>query len=150
MAAPVNIHATALVVGDRGILIRGPSGAGKTTLALALAARAVAAGRFAALVGDDQLMARAVGGRLVCRAPASIAGLAEVRGRTPRLVAHVPACVVDLAVSLVPPHEAPRYAEPESGTVAGCAVPAMLLCERNVEGALPALASWLFLPPFCR
>ena len=150
MADAINIHATVLVVGDRGILIRGPSGSGKTTLALALAASAAAAGRFAALVGDDQLMAHPVAGRLVCRAPESIAGLVEVRGRTPLPVAHVSACVVDLAVSLVPPHEAPRYAEPEAATLAGCTVPVMRLSALNVESTLPALASWLLLPPFCR
>ncbi|RWH23488.1 MAG: HPr kinase/phosphorylase, partial [Mesorhizobium sp.] len=31
-----NIHATAILIGDRGVLITGPSGAGKTTLALTL------------------------------------------------------------------------------------------------------------------
>ncbi|TIX38552.1 MAG: HPr kinase/phosphorylase, partial [Mesorhizobium sp.] len=33
---PENIHGTAILIGDRGILITGPSGLGKTTLALAL------------------------------------------------------------------------------------------------------------------
>ncbi|MBX3568138.1 MAG: HPr kinase/phosphorylase [Rhizobiaceae bacterium] len=146
---PENIHATALVVGDRGLLITGRSGAGKTALALALIARATAAGRFAALVSDDRLLASAHAGRLVVRPPDSIAGLVEVRGRTPAPIAHAPVAVVDLVVSLLEA-EAPRYAEPESTAVAGCAVAHLRLAERSVEAAMPALASWLSLPPFSR
>ncbi|MCF3643194.1 HPr kinase/phosphorylase, partial [Rhizobium sp. TRM95111] len=35
MAGPVNVHATAIVVATTGIVFVGPSGAGKTRLALA-------------------------------------------------------------------------------------------------------------------
>ncbi len=45
-----NIHGTALVLGDRGILVTGPSGSGKTTLALALVGHFCTHGRFARLV----------------------------------------------------------------------------------------------------
>lgn len=147
MTRPQNIHATALVAGDRGVMIMGRSGAGKTALALALIARATAAGRFAALVSDDQLLASTHAGRLVVVPPDSIAGLVEVRGRTPAPIAHARAAVIDLVVSL---GEAPRYAEPESTAVAGCLVAHLRLAERDVEAAMPALASWLSLPPFSR
>lgn len=144
----MNLHATALVVGDRGLLLTGASGAGKTTLALALLARAQAAGRFAALVSDDRVIARSVNGRLLCAPPATIAGLVEIRGRVPLATRHLPGAVVDLIVDLVPPDEAPRYAEPAFETLAGCSLPLLRLERRNVEGAMPALASWLSLPGF--
>jgi serine kinase of HPr protein (carbohydrate metabolism regulator) len=58
----------------RGALIEGPSGSGKSDLAL----RALAAGFR--LVADDRVIAFASGGRLFGRAPRVLAGLIEQRG----------------------------------------------------------------------
>ena len=52
------LHATAVIHGDSGVLILGPSGSGKSALALALIARASDAGLFGALVGDDRVYVR--------------------------------------------------------------------------------------------
>jgi serine kinase of HPr protein (carbohydrate metabolism regulator) len=133
----MNHHATALVLGDRGVLIRGRAGAGKTTLALALVEMCRAKGRFARLVSDDQVLLEARGGRLVCRAPESIAGLAEYRGMGPGRVEFEPGMVVDLVVDLVERGSAPRYPERETVTVAGCEVPFLVLPEHEIAG--PAL-----------
>ena len=58
MSGPENtsIHASAVLVGDRAVLIRGPSGAGKSRLAfdLILAGRAGQI-QTALLVGDDRV-----------------------------------------------------------------------------------------------
>ncbi len=78
--SPVNIHATALVVGERGVLIAGASGSGKSRLAMDLLQAARSRGRFAALVSDDQVMLRRVDDRVIAVAPHSIRGLIEVRG----------------------------------------------------------------------
>ena len=55
-AADASVHASAVLVGNRAVLIRGPSGAGKSRLAfdLILAGRA---GQIppAVLVGDDRV-----------------------------------------------------------------------------------------------
>lgn len=51
----VCVHGTAAVVGEAGVLIRGASGAGKSSLALALVDAAAARGLFARLVGDDRI-----------------------------------------------------------------------------------------------
>jgi serine kinase of HPr protein (carbohydrate metabolism regulator) len=142
------MHATALVVGDRGILIRGASGSGKTALALALAARAGASGRFAALVADDQVLLEARRGRLVCLAPATIAGLVEVRGRSPQAVAFEPVAIVDLIVSLVEPADAPRYREERLEAILGIGTPSLVLAGRAAEIAVMAVSSWLGLRPF--
>ena len=70
------VHATAVLVGADGVLIRGASGAGKSALALALIERG------ARLVADDRAAcsppATAASSR---RAPAAIAGRIELRGR---------------------------------------------------------------------
>lgn len=68
------IHASAVAIGGNAVLLRGPSGCGKSDLAL----RLIDAG--ARLVADDQSELRREGDAVVVRAPATIAGLIEVRG----------------------------------------------------------------------
>lgn len=138
-----NVHATALVVGDRGVLIRGRSGSGKSSLALALVARCRAEGRFARLVADDRIDLAAANGRLLARAPAAIAGLCEVHGLGPHPVAHEPHAVIDLVVNLVPADQARRYSEDLTDSILGCMLPALALDERNQVSALAAVFAWL-------
>ena len=76
----MTIHATCVVIGEAGVLIRGPSGGGKSRLAQELLAAAEAVGRFARLVSDDRTALAARHGRLVARSVAAIAGQIEVRG----------------------------------------------------------------------
>ena len=68
------IHATCVAIAGRGVLIAGRPGAGKSDLALRLIDRG------AALVSDDYTELRLSAGRLLARAPATIAGRMEVRG----------------------------------------------------------------------
>ena len=70
----VLVHATAVAIDGRAVLLRGPSGAGKSDLAL----RLIDAG--ARLVADDQSELLRRGDACMVRAPATIAGLFEVRG----------------------------------------------------------------------
>ncbi|MDX8540022.1 HPr kinase/phosphorylase [Mesorhizobium abyssinicae] len=147
-AKPENIHGTAILIGERGVLITGASGAGKTTLALTLIDHCRARGLFSRLVGDDRLLAMAYGGRLVCRVPASIAGLAEVPGFIPRPLPFEPGAVIDLNVRLVPQAEMARFQEEIREPVAGCPVPRVDLAERNAATALPAVMARLSIAPF--
>ncbi len=68
------IHATCVAIGGRGVLIAGPSGSGKSDLALRLIDRG------AVLVSDDYTSTKRVGAVLEARAPTNIAGRIEVRG----------------------------------------------------------------------
>ena len=122
MRAPAgwsSLHATAVVVGESGLLLRGPSGAGKSALALALIARARETAIFAALVGDDRIFVRARGGRLLARGVAGFEGLAERRFEGVVAVAHEPRAVARLVVDLAGrgqsaprmPRESDRIAE---------------------------------------
>ncbi|MGI6244309.1 MAG: HPr kinase/phosphorylase [Pseudochelatococcus sp.] len=102
------VHATAVVIGETGVLIRGRSGSGKSTLARRLIARAACGGRFARLVSDDRVRLTAVHGRLVAESVAAIAGLLEVRGVGIIAVPHEPAAVVGLVVDMeMPPERLP-------------------------------------------
>lgn len=81
MSETRNIHATGLVLDGVGLIVRGPSGAGKSLLALELIDEWEARGRAAKLVSDDRVDIVVDGETLLMRAPKSIEGLAELRGR---------------------------------------------------------------------
>jgi serine kinase of HPr protein (carbohydrate metabolism regulator) len=79
-SSPIHIHASAVALGENGVLIRGPSGAGKSSLALALVEAGRRQGDFARLVGDDRLALRISGGRALVSPHRALTGLAEWRG----------------------------------------------------------------------
>ena len=68
------VHASTVAVDGRAVLITGPSGSGKSDLALRLLDRGFT------LVSDDQTIVRREGSRLVASAPPNIAGKLEIRG----------------------------------------------------------------------
>lgn len=119
------IHASAVLVGSRAVLIRGAAGAGKSLLAFAL----IAAGEsgalpFARLVGDDRVHVEAAHGRLLVRPAATLAGLIELRGVGIRRIPHEPVAVVSLVVDLGTT-DVDRLPGPESASteVAGVVLP---------------------------
>jgi serine kinase of HPr protein (carbohydrate metabolism regulator) len=104
--SPMNptIHASAVLVGARAVLIRGPAGSGKSKLVLELL-QAAAAGRlpFARLVADDRAQVEPFHGRLLVRPAEALAGLLEVRGLGIRSVEAEPVAVVGLVIDLAAP-----------------------------------------------
>ena len=99
-AARANVHGTAIVLGTRGFLITGPSGIGKSRLALACITAARQAGHFAALVADDRVDLRLEHDRIIARCPPSIHGLIEIRGLGIRRLSYEPVALVGLVVDL--------------------------------------------------
>ena len=95
------IHATAVLAGTRAVLIRGPAGSGKSSLAFALI-RAAEWGAlpFARLVGDDRVHVDAAHGRLLVRPAQTILGLIEIRGLGIRRLPYEPVAAVGLVVDL--------------------------------------------------
>jgi serine kinase of HPr protein (carbohydrate metabolism regulator) len=69
-----NLHASTVAVDGRAVLISGPSGSGKSDLALRLLDRGFA------LVSDDRTIVRKEGNRLIASAPETIKGKLEIRG----------------------------------------------------------------------
>lgn len=110
------VHATCILIGRHGVLIRGAPGAGKTTLAATLIRETGRDGGFACLVADDRVALSAVNGRLVARVPEAIAGRMEVRGCGIVRVDHEPAAVVRLVVDLVAPEALDRIPDPAETT----------------------------------
>jgi HPr kinase/phosphorylase len=77
------VHGTCVAFGRSAVLLRGPSGSGKSDLALRflfLARRGPAALEPPTLVADDQVRIRREGARLLVEAPATLRGKLEVRG----------------------------------------------------------------------
>ena len=72
------IHATAVAVDGRALVIRGPSRSGKSSLALALIARS-RPGHPILLVGDDRVLLRRRGPAVLVSPHPRIAGLIERR-----------------------------------------------------------------------
>ena len=96
-----SVHASAVMVGDRAVLIRGPSGSGKSRLAFDL----ILAGRSghiapAVLIGDDRVYLEARGTRLFIRPASELAGLIEIRGLGIRRGAFADEAMVGLVVDL--------------------------------------------------
>jgi HPr kinase/phosphorylase len=73
-----DVHATAFLIGETGLMAMGRSGAGKSMLAAGLAASPL--GGALRLVGDDRVSLAAAGGRLVAKPIAGFLGRIELRG----------------------------------------------------------------------
>jgi serine kinase of HPr protein (carbohydrate metabolism regulator) len=137
------IHASVVLVGARAVLIRGPSAAGKSRLALVLlqAAQTGLLG-FARLVADDRVLIESAGGRLLAQPAPALAGLIEVHGLGVRRVPHEPVAVVGTVLDLAAadgsrlPEQASRQAE-----ISGVRLPRLAVAA-GVE-PLPLLLAYL-------
>jgi serine kinase of HPr protein (carbohydrate metabolism regulator) len=69
-----NLHSSTVALDGRAVLISGPSGSGKSDLALRMLDRGFT------LVSDDRTIIRKQGSKLIASAPETIKGKLEVRG----------------------------------------------------------------------
>ena len=142
-AGSTTIHASAVLVGARAVLIRGPSASGKSRLALELieAARAGVL-LFARLVADDRVHLEIAGGRLLARPAAALAGLIEVRGVGLLRMAHEPSAVVGFVVDLAAA-DATRLPEPDKrkADIDGILVPRLAVAPG--AAALPLVLAFI-------
>ncbi|MFT3939755.1 HPr kinase/phosphorylase [Rhodopseudomonas sp.] len=100
-AVPRTVHASAVKVGDLAVVIRGPSGSGKSRLAWAL----ILAGRAGQippveLIGDDRVFMEPEQGRVTVRQVPELAGMIEIRGLGLRRMASAACAVAGLVVDL--------------------------------------------------
>lgn len=85
------LHATSVAIKNRAVIIVGPSGSGKSDLALRLIDRG------ATLISDDQTLVRLMNGQLLAASFGTIKGKMEVRG----IGIIEQASVTDIAVALI-------------------------------------------------
>jgi serine kinase of HPr protein (carbohydrate metabolism regulator) len=118
------VHATCVAIDGAGVLLRGPSGSGKSDLAL----RLIDGG--ARLVADDQVAVSREGRTVTARAPTALGGRIEVRGVGIVEIDPLDAAPVALVVDLAPPDFVER-------------LPARHECD-----LLGAPVRWMALSPF--
>lgn len=125
MAADSTIHASAVLAGPKAVLIRGPSGSGKSLLAWNLI-NAASHGllTFTRLVGDDRVQVIGQSDRLLVRPAQALNGLIEIHGLGIRRLPFEPIAVVGWVVDLAA-SDAARLPAAESATtwIAGVTVP---------------------------
>ena len=135
------IHATSVAIGGHGVLIMGPSGSGKSDLALRLIDRG------ARLISDDYTYVSSGDGGLLLSAPANIAermeirhlGIIDMRKIGPDLMAPAGAVLARLAVQLEDRPE--RMPQPDAMmTLAGYQLPLVLLA--GLEASAPIKVEW--------
>ena len=123
------VHGTCIDVAGAGVLLRGPSGSGKSDLALRLIDRG------ARLVADDQVEVTAAGGKLVAVAPVALAGLLEVRGLGLLRLERAASARLELVVDLVVPELVDRLPEGQMVEIEGVAVPLLRLAPFQASAA---------------
>lgn len=127
------IQATCVVVDGQGVLLRGPSGSGKSELALQL----IDGG--ARLVADDGVELRRQGERLFARlpsgAPKSVRGRVELRGLGILPVPSVPEAPLDLVIDLVAVETLERLPDPMTLELLGIALPLLRLSAAEPSAA---------------
>jgi hypothetical protein len=110
-------QATAVACDGRAVLIEGPPGCGKTSLAMALIDRGWS------LVGDDGVLLTVADGRLQAGPAPATQGLIEVRGVG---IVSLPAVTAPVVLVLTAAEVMPRYVEtPASAVIEGVAVPVL-------------------------
>jgi serine kinase of HPr protein (carbohydrate metabolism regulator) len=113
-----------------GVLLEGPSGGGKSDLALR------ALDRGFRLVADDRVLLWAVEGKLYGRAPDALKGLLEIRGVDVAVVEPLAFCEVVLVAPTGTPERLP---DPATETILGVRVQRLIVAA--FEASAPAKLS---------
>jgi serine kinase of HPr protein (carbohydrate metabolism regulator) len=128
--APPTIHATAVALGERAVLLQGPPGSGKSDFAL----RLIESGWT--LVADDRVVLTRRGVMLFASPPPTLAGLIEARGIGICRVPFWAEAEVVLAVQLVSAETVERLPQVRSSTFLG--LPIRLINMEPFEASAPA------------
>jgi len=115
------VHGSCVAIDGLGVLLRGPSGSGKSDLALRLIDEG---GR---LVADDQVEVSRVGDRVVASAPAALAGMLEVRGQGIVNIDPVATIPLTLVVDIAAADTIERLPEPATAQICGIDLPLLRL-----------------------
>lgn len=111
------VHGTCVCIGEVGVLLLGPSGSGKSDLAL----RLIDGG--AHLVADDQVQIEAASGALLASPPPGLPRVLEVRGLGLVRVPMAPRVLLALSIDLDPNGVMERLPEPERWHALGLSLP---------------------------
>lgn len=136
MPGPLVLQASAVAIGGRALLVAGPPGSGKSSLALALIDRG------AGLIGDDAVTLERAGHSLIASPPPNIAGLIEVSGVGLLRLATAASAPVALLLDLGGPQGERLPPSPlPTRMIGGVAVPVLAFDPGSIAPALRAEAA---------
>jgi HPr kinase/phosphorylase len=141
------VHASAVLVGAKAALIRGPSGSGKSRLAWDLVSAATQGLLpFARLIADDRAHLETCSGRLLVRPAQALVGMLEIHGLGIRQIEFEPVGVVGLVVDLGATDVA-RNPTVRAGTttIDGVSLPRLAVAAGMMP--LPLVLAALHIPP---
>lgn len=115
------LHGTVVDIDGAGVLLRGPSGSGKSDLAL----RLIDGG--AVLVADDRVVLSEQAGSVQASAPETIHGKLEVRGIGIVTLPAEPVSVLRLVIDLVEGHAVERLPKAAETVLLGVTLPVLRL-----------------------
>jgi serine kinase of HPr protein (carbohydrate metabolism regulator) len=132
-----SLHATCIALDGLGILLLGPPGSGKSSLALQMIDMpGLGSGSHllsTRLVADDQVLLERRGGDIIASAPASLAGLLEVRGLGLVKVEAMASTPLKLVVELATPAATERMPGHRFTELLGVGLPLI-----GLDASLPA------------
>ncbi|MEP2234234.1 MAG: HPr kinase/phosphatase C-terminal domain-containing protein [Alteripontixanthobacter sp.] len=127
---PVLRQASCVAIGCRALIIEGPSGSGKSSLALALIDRG------AVLVGDDGVMVERRGRSVWASPPPNITGKLEIRSVG---LVELPYISAPLALILRLERDPPRFVErADTSEICGTAIPCLAFYPDSPVAAIRA------------
>lgn len=135
---PDTTHATLVQLFGFGVLLRGPSNSGKSSIALRLLDEAEQSRTPCALIADDQVIIASKADHLVGKAPDNLFGKIEIRGVGIINIQAHHECMIDLVVDLVPPQSLERMPDEKLDyvTIFGVEVRRIFIAERNPDASV--------------
>lgn len=134
----MTVHGTLIASGGEGVLLRGPSGSGKSDLAY----RLMAVPHAWQFVADDQVLLSVAHGVVTGTCPPTIRGQIELRGVGIIRVPFIDSAPVRLVIDLAPAGTIARYPEPlfADTELAGIKLPAAVLAAFEASAPLKVIA----------
>ncbi|MEM9279348.1 MAG: HPr kinase/phosphatase C-terminal domain-containing protein [Pseudomonadota bacterium] len=136
-------HCNALMIDGTGIVIKGPSGSGKSSLTMGLLERARHAGAEAHFVSDDRTLLNKEEGILTAQAPDTIRGKIELRGHGIMDFPYLEKSMVHLIVWLVNDTDLERMPAPKTTVIEDIELPLIEVPCRHEQASVRIVFAWL-------
>ncbi len=136
MNLSLNTHGNVVLCAQKGILITGDSGSGKSSLAIGLISELQSSGIFSCLVCDDQVLLTAINGRLKATCPSPISGLIEIHGLGIVEIANQDDAIIHGIVELADASDLIRQPDPCAAEYCGLSIPKIQVSRTTVQIAI--------------
>ena len=139
----LNHHACALEINEIGIIIKGKSGSGKTSLMLGLLEHAKLEKLNALLIADDQVFLNVDDEKLIASAPENTAGLVELRGYGILKTPHKKSCEIKVVINILQDEKIERMPDEKHYPFETLRLPLIEVPQRHESLAVRIVFAWL-------